>query len=331
MSNRWLALMLFGLGMAAGPMAFHLGDSLLKPAGADDAPVLVTESPWVKGDINVKPVNSTPSQGTTLDGYTLSFDRNGAATLQARVIHKGDSSVSVGKFSFTESVKILDGTFNLNVFPPTRNTPGIFSTAGISPIVATNPISDVSEVLPSYQLKCCQVIGDGVDRSSIPTLGGIVGCDHACPADVAINLVDVSDVNTTFGTISFVGGTGYGVVLTANTIKNAEEQPCTEDDCLSNLNAKYFELSQELAKRKLQRLSLLELAERIEELKQEIANEEASSKLDEARKHLRDLMNKHPDSPAAQTAKRMLDADQAMPEATILPLTPVDSVQPIRY
>ena len=36
MSKRWMGFVLFGLGIAAGPMAFHFGDSLLKPAGAED-------------------------------------------------------------------------------------------------------------------------------------------------------------------------------------------------------------------------------------------------------------------------------------------------------
>jgi len=323
-----MAFLLFGLGMAAGPVAFHLGDSLLKPAEAEDAPLLVTESPLIKGDTSVKPVNSTPSQTTNWDGYTLSFDRNGGATIQARLIHKGDSSVSDGKFNFTESVKILDGAFNFNVIPPTRNTPGIFNAAGISPIVANVLVSDV---LPCYQIRCCQVVGDGVDRSSIPTLGGSVGCDHAPQADVATNLVDVSDANTTFGTISISGGTGFGIVLTANTIQNAEAQPEKEVQCVPDLTAKYLELSLELARRKLQRLSFLELTERIEELKQEIANDEAMSRLVEARKHLKDLMDKHPDSPAAQSAKRMLDAEQSKPEPTEFQLTPVDSLQPTSY
>ncbi len=328
MSNRWMAFILFGLGMAAGPMAFHLGDSLLKPAGAEDAPLLVTENPSVKGEFKAERVKSTPSQGATWDGYTLSFDRNGAGTLQARLIHTGDSSASDGKLNFTESVKILNGAFNFNVFPPTRNTPGIFNAAGISPIVANTPVSDVP---PGCQLRCCQVIGDGVDRSSIPTLEGSAGCAIDCQAGAATNLVDVSDVNTTFGTISFVGGACYGVVLTANTIQNAEALPETGEQCTSDLTAKYLELSQELARRKLQRLTFLELTDRIEELKQEIANDEAMSKLVEARKQLKDLMDKHPDSPAAQSAKRMLDADQSKPEPTEFLLTPVDSLQPTRY
>jgi hypothetical protein len=322
MIKRWIAFVMFGLGAAAGPMAFHLGDSLLKRAEAEDAPL--AESSWVNSDIKVKPVTPTSSQSATWDGYTLSVDRNGAATLHTCVIPSSDNSVSDGKCHFTESVKFLDGVFNFNVIAPSWNTPGLFNAYGINP-----NISNVSflDLLPCYQLKCCQVVGDGVDRSSIPTLGVNISCDQACQAGVATNLVvGVSDINTTFGTISFVRGTGDGFVLTAN-----EMQPCTIDDCRSNLTTKFIELSQELARRKLQRLSPRELAQKIEEIEQEIANDEAFSKLDEARKHLKDLMNKHPDSPAAQSAKRMLDADHEMPEATILPLTPVDSLQSTPY
>ena len=316
MSNRWMAFMLFGLGMVTGPMAFHLGDSLLKPAVAEDAPLLVTESPWVKGDINVKPVKSSPSQDVTWEGYTLSFERNGAATLQRHVIQSGENTASDSKVNFTDSVKILDGAFNFNVISPTFNTPGTLSVPGTSPIVV--------------QSGCCpQFIGDLAEYRPI-TAGRIIRANDACEGDVAVNLVGVSSVITTGGTITFDGGTGYGIVLTANTIQNAERLPNTEED-MPNLTAKFIQLSQELAKRKLQRLSPLELVQKIEELEQEIVNEEASSKLDEARKYLKDLMNKHPDSPAAQSAKRMLDADQAMPEATILPLTPLDSLQPTSY
>ena len=322
MSNRWMAFVLFGLGMTAGPMVFHLGDSLLKPAGAEDAPLLVSESPWIKRDIK------TLSQGVTWEGYKLSFDRNGAATLQRHVFHSGDNPVSDSKFNFTESVKILDGTFNFNVISPTFNTPGTLGVPGNSAIVVN---AGTPGVLSCYQPKCCEIDGDGVDGSTVLTLGRPLGCDDVCQTGIAVNLVGVSSVITSGGAINFNGGTGYGIVLTANTIQNTEALPETGEQCAADLTAKYLELSQELARRKLQRLSFLELTERIEDLKQEIANDEAMSKLVEARKHLKDLMDKHPDSPAAQSAKKMLDADQSKPEPTEFQLTPVDSLQPTSY
>ncbi len=365
MSNRWMAFMLFGLGMAAGPMAIHFGDSLLKPVEAEDK-IFAQQNVKAQGS----EVQSTPAaHSLDLIGLDLlGIDRRKLVPSEQRKIHtSGDASIGYiilsgdGKdtvtisqlnfcesfkgigfdkakeVNFAENIKIFDGAFNVftSTAPAmvlTTMTPGDGTTImGLVPQFVPiasgdgNPINYCNQRPASASL-CVDT------KVSVPEEGPVpiaIGWDSPIiirEADAATNLIGVSG-----GTISFVGEACCGIVLTANTIKKAEALPETGEQCTSDLTAKYLELSQELARRKLQRLSFLELTERIEELKQEIANDEAMSRLIEARKHLKDLMDKHPDSPAAQSAKRMLDAEQSKPEPTEIQLTPFDSPQPTSY
>ena len=365
MRNRWMAFVLFGLGMAAGPVVIHLGDSLPKPAWAEDK-IFVQQD--VKGQSTPVPY-ALDLIGSDLTG----FNRRKLVPSEQRKIHTtGDASVGYVIFSgdgkdsvtisqlnfcekvkgvgfdkendvnFAETIKIFDGAYNVftSTVPAmmlTTMTPGDGTTIlGLVPQFVQIASGDGNPINCCDQRPASATLCD-YPKVNVPGVGTVpiaIGWD--CPVivgegDATTNLIGVSGVITSGGAVTFNGGTGYGIVLTANTIQNAEALPETGEQCASDLTAKYLELSQELARRKLQRLTFLELTERIEELKQEIANDEAMTKLVEARKHLKDLMDKHPDSPAAQSAKRMLDADQSKPEPTEFQLTPVDSLQPSSY
>ena len=365
MSKRWMGFVLFGLGIAAGPMAFHFGDSLLKPAGAEDK-ILAQQDE--KGQSTPVPYSLdligldltgfnrrklVPSEqrkihatGNATVGYII-FSGDGKDTvtisqLNSCETHKGIGFDKENEVHFAEAIKIFDGAFNVftSTVPAmmlTAMTPGDGSTiTGLVPQFVQIASDDGNTINFCEQRPASASLCD-YPKVNVPGVGPVpiaIGWDSPIvvrEGDATTNHFGVSGVITSGGAITFNGGTGYGIVLTASTIQNAEALPETGEQCAPDLTAKFLELSQELARRKLQRLSFLELTERIEELKQEIANDEAMSKLDDARKHLKDLMDKHPDSPAAQSAKRMLNADQMMPEATILPITPVDSVQPIPY
>jgi hypothetical protein len=109
------------------------------------------------------------------------------------------------------------------------------------------------------------------------------------------------------------------IVLTANT-ENVAREPNQQ-----NLSSQFVELSNQLAKLKLKRTHSQRLALEVETLKKEISDQEAGLKLEEAQEQLKKIMNEHPESPAAQSAKRMLETGTYPP--VIAPgLVPVNAL-----
>ena len=74
-------------------------------------------------------------------------------------------------------------------------------------------------------------------------------------------------------------------------------------------NALYLRLIQ----KKLQLISPDELANEIQKLRMELAEREAFRKLEQASQQLQDLIDQHPNSRAAQNARRMLQVERRVP------------------
>ena len=362
MSNRWTGFVLFGLGVAAGPIAFHFGGSLHKPAEAEDKIFAQQTVKVQEGEVQ----STSAPYCLDLIGLDLTgIDRRKLVPSEQRKIHAtGDGSVGYiilsgdGKdtvtisqlnfcetvkgigvdktkeVNFAETIKIFDGAFN--VF--TSTVPAMMLTT-----MTSGDGNSIMGLVPQFvqiasddgnPINCCEQRPASASlcdypKVNVPGVGPVpiaIGWDRPVivrEVDAMTNLIGGSEVITSGGAISFDGGTRYRILLTAaNTTQNAEAMPETEEECAPNLTSKFIELSQELAKRKLQRLSPCELAQKIEELEQEISNDEAITKLEEARKHLQDLANKHPNSPAAQSAMRMLEAENTLNSERTLNPTP---------
>jgi hypothetical protein len=102
--------------------------------------------------------------------------------------------------------------------------------------------------------------------------------------------------------------TADGIVISAKGSVQVREEADKSD-----LATQYVKLSTQLLNHKLQRLTSQELATQVEALKTEVSNLDANRKLVEARLQLIKVMQDHPQSPAAQDAKRMLDAEAIEP------------------
>ncbi len=107
---------------------------------------------------------------------------------------------------------------------------------------------------------------------------------------------------TSCGTVNLEGaGQTFQIRLTGNTLTTASE-PAQPD-----LSQQFLELSSQLAKLKLKRLHPQLLALEVETLKKEISDQLATTKLEEAQEQLKKIVNDHPESPAAHSARRMLE------------------------
>jgi hypothetical protein len=91
------------------------------------------------------------------------------------------------------------------------------------------------------------------------------------------------------------------IVLVGNTVDTTFEPKAPD------LSKQYIELSSQLARLKLKRMHSTLLALEVETLKKELSDQEAACKLEELQEQLKKLVSDHPESPAAQSAKRMLE------------------------
>lgn len=138
-------------------------------------------------------------------------------------------------------------------------------------------------------------VGSGV-VATVPAMGPVPLTDRTVPLVNGVGRPSLSA-----GAITFDGeGQRYQIVLTSGAI-NITDEPTQPD-----LSKQFLELSNQLASLKLKRLHPQSLALEVEQLKKNISDVEAASKLDEAQEQLKRIMHDYPESPAAQSARRML-------------------------
>ena len=112
-----------------------------------------------------------------------------------------------------------------------------------------------------------------------------------------------------------VGGLTLTPTLSVS-IAAQEEEPQAELGAVrvdANEEETPNDLYLKLINKKLQLISPDELANEIQKLRMELAEREAFRKLEQAKQQLQDLIDQHPNSRAAQNARRMLQLERRVP------------------
>ena len=177
---------------------------------------------------------------------------------------------------------------------------------GTVPVFTAVPVFTVSEQPTGQQAPILSGCGngDGCLFDSVELLEGgfFLNVESAALSDPKYKLNQWGTGNLSNGTITLNhDGQKYGIRLIAHQAVNATSEPNQTE-----LSKEFLELSARLANLKLKRTRPQLLALELEKLKKEISDQEAALKLDEAQEQLRKILNDHPESPAAESAKKML-------------------------
>ena len=269
MNKRWLAITTFCLGMAAAPLGFQVGEALFKSADAQEE--VVVEPGGLADDLESYVIQKRANCDRT--------DRSSPATATGVIVDQIQPNAQSGPVPKVDTIAIGDGLF----FESIENT-----------------VKGFDLTIPSAILSNA---GGGV-VSFVPATGPV-----PIALDLAVPLMEEIGQSIMVGGATTLNQAGqrYYIGLTGGTLKLTNEPTQLDGSTQPDLSKQFMELSNQLASLKLKKLHPQSLALEVEILKKNILDLEAASKLDEVQEQLKRIMHDYPESPAAQSAHRMLE------------------------